>query len=93
MCDHVNPGAFNRNSLVPEAQILLKDGLFCEDDIGKVDHLVLSHGRIRLVGEFYKVLDGIKYHVDGLRDIVVEVVELHLLSSYLLRCYLAVGIK
>ena len=56
-------------------QIMLQNGLFNKDDIGKIDHLLGRHRGNSMLRKLGKILNGVKHtSVNRLQYIIMNVV-------------------
>jgi hypothetical protein len=94
MLHHVRPSAINERAPIPEAKILLENGLLREDNICKINHLLSSHGRTSMISEFREIVDAVEDCVNWLRDVIMHiVVKFHLFCLDLLRGNFTVGFE
>jgi hypothetical protein len=83
--EHVNPGAFSRRTSIPKTEILLENGLACENYVRHIHHLLRSHGRESMLRKINEIVDSVEDSVNRERDVVVHVESGHFLRLDLLR--------
>ena len=88
---HVVPGAFSKETTIPQMQIVLKDGLFSKNDVSKINHLLCRHKGIGMFSKLNKIFNGIEDSVNRLRDVVMHIVEFYFLPLNLLLSNFAVS--
>ena len=72
---HVNPGASSKGTMIPQMQIVLKDGLFSKNNISKINHLLCRQRGIDTLGKLNMIFNGIENSVNTLREVVMHIVE------------------
>jgi hypothetical protein len=76
MLNKISISAFNGRPLIPESEVLLKEWLLGEYNIGEVDHLLVSHrrGRHGMIGEIREIVDTVENSINWLRDIIMHII-------------------
>jgi hypothetical protein len=77
MLNKISISAFNGRPLILESEVLLKERLLGEYNIGEVDHLLVRHWRGRrhgMIGEIREIVNAVENSINWLRDIIMHVI-------------------
>jgi hypothetical protein len=91
MLSQIGAHAFGHRMSVPETEVRLQNRLLCKNNSRKIDHLLFSHGRVRVFRHAGQIVDAVKNGVNGLGDVTVHFAQLHIFGFNLLRRDFASG--